>query len=195
MKRAAGWLIALAILGGAGYGGWFVGVEYVASQPDESLPAASIDAGEGAENERVVGRWRVPSTELDHPSESLVLGATGLSPFGQPDMLLGRHLLAGRVSSIGASNDGNVIELETATGPARVTIRDDSTFMLGIEPSSQSAIQPGAAVAVVLDSSGRAAAVLALPAEFRPVLNPGVGPAPGQGGGQGQGEAEEGGGG
>lgn len=186
MKRAAAWLIALAILGGAGYGGWFVGVEYVASQPDESLPSASID-GDEAEDERVVGRWRVPSTELDHPSESLVLGATGLSPFGQPDMLLGRHLLAGRVASIGASDDGNMIELETATGPARVAIRDDSTFMLGVGPSSQSAIQPGAAVAILLDSSGRAAAVLALPAEFRPVLNPGVDSPPGQA------EAEEGG--
>lgn len=172
MRRAAGWLIALAILAGAGAGGWFAGGEYIAPQPDASLPAAEIDGGE--EGSRVVGRWRVPSTEAEHPNEALVLGASGFSPFGQPDMLSGRQLLAGRVASIGSSDDGDVIEIETATGPARVAIGGDTTFLLGAGPADQSAIRPGAAVAVLLDEAGRAAAVLALPAQSRPVLDPGT---------------------
>lgn len=173
MKRAAGWLIALAILAGAGAGGWYAGGEYLAPQPDASLPAAEIDDGE--EGTRIVGRWRVPSTEAEHPNPALVLGASGFSPFGQPDMLLGRQLLAGRVTLIGASDEGDVIEIETATGPSSITISGESPFLLGAGPADQSAIRPGAAVAVLLDGAGRAAAVLALPSQSRPVPDPGSG--------------------
>ena len=172
--RAAGWIIALAILAGAGVGGWFVGSQVVAPQPDESATAfAAPDSAEEESAAAGVGRRLVAATESEHPNETLVLGAAGLSPFGHAEGLPGRQVLTGTAMAVRSTDLSTEIDLQTAAGPATISVRSGSTFTLRLSPARQSALRPGAAVAVILNDEGEAVAVLALPAEARPVLDPG----------------------
>ena len=171
MTRVLGWLIILAALGGAGVGGWFVGSDVVATQPsaEELVIAESV----------VAGRRQVDIDPTAYPNTSLVLGASGLSPFGHTDGLPGRQVLAGRVVSI----SGGKLILETVTGRSVLHLREDSTFLLRLERVDPAVIQAGAAVAVILDEAGElAVAAIVLPAESRPILNPGTQPGPPAGG-------------
>lgn len=169
--RYAGWLITLAVLAGAGLGGWFVGSDVVATQPsaEDLVIAESV----------VAGRRQVDIDPAAHPNRSLVLGSSGLSPFGHTDGLQGRQVLAGRVVSI----SGGKLVLETVTGRSVLHLREDSTFLLRLERVDPNTIQAGAAVAVILDDSGEfAVAAMVLPADSRPMLNPGSQPGPPGGG-------------
>ena len=171
MRRILGWLLTLAVLGGAGLGGWFVGSDVVATQPsaEELVIAESV----------VAGRRQVEIDPAAHPNTALVLGSSGLSPFGHTDGLLGRQVLTGRVVSI----SGGKLVLETVTGRSVLHLREDSTFLLRLERVDPSTIQAGAAVAVILDDDGElATAAIVLPAESRPMLNPGTQPVPPAGG-------------
>ena len=72
----------------------------------------------------------------------------------------------------------HAITLRNSSGTTTISIRADSTFLLRLGGAEASAIAPGAAVALILEESdgGRATAVagLVLPADARPVLNPGL---------------------
>ena len=172
--RAAGWILALAILAGAGVGGWFAGSKVVAPQPDEAATAfAEPAAGEEESFAAGVGRRRVAATESESPNETLVLGASGMSPFGHAEGLPGRQVLTGTALAVRSTELSTEIDLQTAAGPATIAVRPGSTFTLRLSRAEQSALQPGAAVAVILNEAGDAVAVLALPAEARPVLDPG----------------------
>lgn len=192
--------ITLAVLAGVAVGGWFAGAELLAVQPEEPAalaldPASDAGAEEGAAA-GVAGRVRVGYDPADNVNTALVLGASGLSPFGQPEGLRGRQVLAGRVVEVQEESreiptlDGVVtvrghrITLETSSGGASVWVRPDSTFLLRLGSGDPSGIAAGAAVALWLEDSseGRvtATAALVLPPGVRPVLNPGgppVGPA------------------
>ncbi len=159
-RRLFGWLFALAALGGAGVGGWFVGADVVATQPsDEEVVTA----------ERVVaGRLQIDIDAAAFPNASLVLGASGLSPFGNSEGLQGRQVMSGRVIS---ASSGYIV-IETQTGRAAIQLTDETTFLLRMERVSPSSIGAGAAVTIILDDDGKTAiAALALPAESRPTLN------------------------
>ena len=192
--------ITLALLAGVAAGGWFAGAELLAVQPEEPAalaldPASDAGAEEGAAA-GVAGRVRVGYDPADNVNTALVLGASELSPFGQPEGLRGRQVLAGRVVEVQEESreiptpDGVVtvrghrITLETSSGAASIWVRPDSTFLLRLGAGDPSGIAAGAAVALWLEDSseGRAtaAAALVLPPGVRPVLNPGgppVGPA------------------
>ena len=168
MRRTLGWLVLLAALGAAGLGGWFVGSDIVAPQPtaEDVVVAESV----------VAGRLQIEIDESAFPNTSLVLGASGLSPFGNAEGLQGRQVMTGRV--ISASN--GYIVIETQTGPAAIQLTDETTFLLRMQRVSPAAIGSGAAVTIILDEDGETAvAALALPADSRPTLNtpdpPGVG--------------------
>ena len=175
MRRLVGWLVVLAALGGAGVGGWFVGTDVVATQPTEEdlVVAESV----------VAGRLQIEVDRAAHPNTALILGASGLSPFGNSEGLQGRQVLTGRVVS---ASDGYLI-IETPTGQAAIQLTDETTFLLRMERVGPRAIGAGAAVTIILDEDGETAlAALALPAESRPTLNtPDRGPPPGAGGGGG----------
>lgn len=171
MRRVLGWLITLAALAAAGVGGWFVGSDIVATQPsaEELVIAESV----------VAGRRQVDIDPTAYPNTSLVLGASGLSPFGHTDGLQGRQVLTGRVVSI----SGGKLTLDTPTGRSVLVLREDSTFLLRLERVDPDLVQAGAAVAVILDESGElAVAAIVLPADSRPMLNPGTQPRPPAGG-------------
>ena len=167
--RLAGWLVMLAALGGAGLGGWFVGSDIVAPQPS----AEDIVVAESV----VAGRLQIEINEAAYPNTALVLGASGLSPFGNAEGLQGRQVLSGRVVS---AADGYLI-IETPTGQAAIQLTDETSFLLRMQRVGPSAIGAGAAVTIILDEDGETAlAALALPAESRPTLNT---PEPGRPGG------------
>ncbi len=160
MRRLLGWLIVLGALAGTGVGGWFVGSDIVAPQPsDEELVIAESV---------VAGRLQIEIDQAAFPNTSLVLGASGLSPFGNSEGLQGRQVLTGRV--ISASN--GYIVIETQTGPAAIQLTDETTFLLRMQRVSPAAISSGAAVTIILGEDGQTAiAALALPADSRPTLN------------------------
>lgn len=196
--------ILLAILAGVAAGGWFVGAEFLADQPEAptTLALDSADDAEAGVEEgaaaSVAGRVRVGYDPAAHINTALVLGASGLSPF-QPEGLRGRQVLAGRVVEVReemrevetaaglADVLFHIITLETSSGRAAVTIRPDSTFLLSLRPGQPSEIGAGAAIALIFeqtaDGRATASAALVLPPASRPVLNSGlppVTPAPSQ---------------
>ena len=85
MRRLAGWVFLLGALAAAGLGGWFVGSDIVATQPsDEDLVIAESV---------VAGRLQIDIDDSAYPNTALVLGASGLSPFGHSEGLQGRQVL------------------------------------------------------------------------------------------------------
>lgn len=173
-RRLLGWLIVLAALGGAGLAGWYVGSDIVATQPtDEDLVVAESV---------VAGRLQIEIDQAAYPNTALILGASGLSPFGNAEGLQGRQVLTGRVVS--ASNGYLIIE--TPTGQAAIQLTDETTFLLRMERVGPRAIGAGAAVTIILDEDGETAiAALALPADSRPTLNTPDARPPGAAGGGG----------
>ncbi len=172
-RRLAGWLIALGALAGAGLGGWYVGSDVVAPQPsaEDLVIAESV----------VAGRLQVDIDEVAYPNTNLVLGASGLSPFGHAEGLQGRQVLSGRIVSIDIEN--RQLTIETPTGLAQIWLTDETTFLLRLERVDPLSIGSGAAVTVVLDEDGETAlTALALPADARPTLNTPDGPPPAGGG-------------
>ena len=175
-RQAAGWILVLAILAGAGVGGWFAGSKVVAPQPDAGATAFAEPGAAAGEEESFaagVGRRRVAATESESPNETLVLGASEMSPFGHAEGLPGRQVLTGTAVAVRSTELSAEIDLQTPAGPATIAVRPGSTFTLRLSRAEQSALQPGAAVAVILNDAGDAVAVLALPADARPVLDPG----------------------
>ncbi|MCY3922150.1 MAG: hypothetical protein OXG27_07110 [Chloroflexi bacterium] len=161
MRRTiGGWLLVLGALAGAGLGGWFVGTDVVAPQPSEE----DIVVAENV----VAGRLQVDIDEAAHPNEGLVLGASGLSPFGNQEGLQGRQVLTGRIISV----SGGKLVIDSPTGRAEIRLTDETSFLLRMELVDPSAIGSGAAVTIVLDDDGETAlSAIALPAESRPTLN------------------------
>lgn len=159
-RTVVGWLLVLGALAGAGVGGWFVGTDIVAPQPsDEDIVVA--------ENV-VAGRLQIDIDETAHPNTGLVLGASGLSPFGNQEGLQGRQVLTGRVISV----SGGKLIIDSPTGRAEIRLTDETSFLLRMELVDPSAIGSGAAVTIVLDEDGETAlSALALPAQSRPTLN------------------------
>ena len=186
--------IVLAILAGVAAGGWFVGAEFLADQP-EAPTTLTLDSADDAVEEgaaaSVAGRVRVGYDPAANINTALVLGASGLSPF-QPEGLRGRQVLAGRVVEVReemrevetaagpADLLFHVITLETSSGRAAITIRPDSTFLLNLRPGEPSEIGAGAAIALIFeqaaDGHATASAALVLPPASRPVLNSGLPP-------------------
>jgi hypothetical protein len=160
IRRVAGWLITLSALGAAGIGGWFVGTDIVAPQPSEEdiVVAESV----------VAGRLQIDVDQAAYPNTALILGASGLSPFGNSEGLQGRQVLTGRVISV----SGGKLILETPTGRAEIRLTDETTFLLRLERVDPLTIGSGAAVTIVLDEDGETAvSAIALPADSRPTLN------------------------
>ncbi len=159
-RRLLGWLITLAALAVAALGGWFVGSDIVAPQPsEEDLVIAETV---------VAGRLQVDIDETAYPNTSLILGASGLSPFGNSEGLQGRQVLTGRVISV----SGGKLIVETPTGRAEIRLTDETTFLLRMQRVDPLTIGSGAAVTIVLDADGETAVTaLALPADSRPTLN------------------------
>lgn len=186
--------IVLAILAGVAAGGWFVGAEFLADQP-EAPTTLTLDSADDAVEEgaaaSVAGRVRVGYDPAANINTALVLGASGLSPF-QPEGLRGRQVLAGRVVEVREETREvetaaglaevlfHVITLETSSGRAAITIRPDSTFLLNLRPGEPSEISAGAAIALIFeqaaDGRATASAALVLPPASRPVLNSGLPP-------------------
>ena len=166
MARLLGWLVTLAALAAAGVGGWFVGADILAPQPSEADTVV-------AENIRA-GRIQVQVDGSAYPNDALILGASGLSPFGTSEGLQGRQVLSGQVISI----SGPKLILQTPTGRAEIRLTDETSFLLQMERVDPASIGAGAAVAIVLAADGETAiSALALPAESRPSLNAPDGPA------------------
>ena len=164
-RTVVGWLLVLGALAGAGVGGWFVGTDIVAPQPSEEdiVVAESV----------VAGRLQIDIDESAHPNTGLVLGASGLSPFGNQEGLQGRQVLTGRVISV----SGGKLIIDSPTGRAEIRLTDETSFLLRMELVDPSVIGSGAAVTIVLDDDGQIAlSALALPAESRPTLNTPDGP-------------------
>ncbi len=159
-RRLLGWLITLAALAVAALGGWFVGSDIVAPQPsEEDLVIAETV---------VAGRLQVDIDETAYPNTSLILGASGLSPFGNSEGLQGRQVLTGRVISV----SGGKLIVETPTGRAEIRLTGETTFLLRMQRVDPLTIGSGAAVTIVLDADGETAVTaLALPADSRPTLN------------------------
>ena len=168
MRRTiVGWLLVLGALAGAGIGGWFVGTDVVAPQPSEE----DIVVAENV----VAGRLQIGIDEAAHPNTGLVLGASGLSPFGNQEGLQGRQVLTGRVISV----SGGKLIIDSPTGRSEIRLTDETSFLLRMELVDPSAIGSGAAVTIVLDEDGETAlSAIALPAESRPTLNTPDGPSP-----------------
>lgn len=159
-RTVVGWLLVLGALAGAGVGGWFVGTDIVAPQPSEEdiVVAESV----------VAGRLQIDIDESAHPNTGLVLGASGLSPFGNQEGLQGRQVLTGRVISV----SGGKLIIDSPTGRAEIRLTDETSFLLRMELVDPSVIGSGAAVTIVLDEDGETAiSALALPAQSRPTLN------------------------
>lgn len=168
MRRTiVGWLLVLGALAGAGIGGWFVGTDVVAPQPSEE----DIVVAENV----VAGRLQIDIDEAAHPNTGLVLGASGLSPFGNQEGLQGRQVLTGRIISV----SGGKLIIDSPTGRAEIRLTDETSFLLRMELVDPSVIGSGAAVTIVLDEDGETAlSAIALPAESRPTLNTPDGPSP-----------------
>ena len=116
----------------------------------------------------VAGRASIEINEAAYPNAQLILGASGLSPYGNSEGLQGRQLLSGRVIAVGEDR----ITIETTTGRATIDLSDETSFLLRLERVSPGAISAGAAVTLILDDDGETAiAAIALPAESRPTLN------------------------
>ena len=165
IRRLFGWLLILGALAAAGIGGWFVGSDIVAPQPTEEdiVIAESV----------VAGRLQVDIDEAAYPNEALILGASGLNPFGNAEGLQGRQVLSGRVISV----SGGKLILETPTGRAEIRLTDETTFLLRLERVDPMTIGSGAAVTIILDTDGETAvSAIALPADSRPTLNTPDGP-------------------
>ena len=164
-RTVVGWLLVLGALAGAGVGGWFVGTDIVAPQPSEEdiVVAESV----------VAGRLQIDIDESAHPNTGLVLGASGLSPFGNQEGLQGRQVLTGRVISV----SGGKLIIDSPTGRAEIRLTDETSLLLRMKLVDPSVIGSGAAVTIVLDEDGETAlSALALPAESRPTLNTPDGP-------------------
>ncbi len=164
-QRLLGWLTTLAVLAGAGVGGWFVGSDIVAPQPsaEDVVIADSV----------VAGRLQVEIDDSEYPNTALLLGASQLSPFGNAEGLQGRQILTGRVISV----SGGKLLIDTPTGRAEIRLTDETTFLLRLELVDPASIGSGAAVTVILDDDGETAvSAIALPAESRPTLNTPDGP-------------------
>lgn len=160
MGTVVGWLLVLGALAAAGIGGWFVGTDVVAPQPSEE----DIVVAENV----VAGRLQIDIDEAAHPNRGLVLGASGLSPFGNQEGLQGRQVLTGRV----ISTSGGKLIIDSPTGRAEIHLTDETSFLLRMELVDPSMIGSGAAVTIVLDANGETAlSAMALPAESRPTLN------------------------
>ena len=160
MRSAIGWLLVLGALAAAGIGGWFVGTDVVAPQPTEQdiVVAESV----------VAGRLSIDIDESAHPNQALMLGASGLSPFGNQEGLQGRQVLTGRVISV----SGGKLIIDSPTGRAEILLTDETSFLLRLQLVDPSTIGSGAAVTIVLDEDGQTAlSAIALPAESRPTLN------------------------
>ena len=171
-RSILGWLIVLGALAGAGLGGWFVGSDVVATQPtaEDVMVAESV----------VAGRLQIDIDETAHPNSSLVLGASGLSPFGNAEGLQGRQVLTGRVLSI---SDGKLI-IDSPTGRSTIQLTDETTFLLRLQRVDPLTIGAGAAVTIILAEDGETAiTAIALPADSRPTLNTPDAPSFGGGGG------------
>ena len=171
-RRLLGWLIITGVLAAAGVGGWFVGSDVVATQPtaEDLVTAESV----------VAGRLQVDIDETAAPNAGLVLGGSGLSPFGNAEGLQGRQVLTGRVLSI---SDGKLI-IDSPTGRTTLQLTDETTFLLRLQRVDPLTIGAGAAVTIILDDDGETAiTAIALPADSRPTLNTPDGPAFGAGGG------------
>ena len=165
IRRLFGWLLILGALAASGIGGWFVGSDIVAPQPTEEdiVIAESV----------VAGRLQVDIDEAAYPNEALILGASGLNPFGNAEGLQGRQVLSGRVISV----SGGKLILETPTGRAEIRLTDETTFLLRLERVDPMTIGSGAAVTIILDTDGETAvSAIALPADSRPTLNTPDGP-------------------
>ncbi len=173
MLRYLGWLIGLGALAAVGVGGWFVGSDVVAPQPSDEDLVVSESV--------VAGRLQVDVDEAAYPNASIVLGASGLSPFGNSEGLQGRQVLTGQVISV----SGEKLIIETRTGRAEIRLTDETTFLLRLERVDPLTIGSGAAVTIVLDEDGETAATaIALPTNSRPTLNsPGPPSAPDAAGG------------
>jgi len=164
-QRLVGWLVTLGALAAAGLGGWFVGSDIVAPQPtaEEIVVAENV----------VAGRLQVDIDKAAHPNESLILGASGLSPFGNAEGLQGRQVLTGRVISI----SGGKLILLTPTGRAEIRLTDETSFLLRLQRVDPMTIGSGAAVTIILGTDGQTAvSAIALPATSRPTLNAPEGP-------------------
>ena len=170
MRRLVGWLLMLGVLAAVGVAGWFVGADVVAPQPadDDLTTTTGI----------VAGRASIEIDEAAYPNAQLILGASGLSPYGNSEGLQGRQLLSGRVIAVGEDR----ITIETTTGRATIDLSDETSFLLRLERVGPEAISAGAAVTLILDGD-TAIAAIALPAESRPTLNAPDAPAGGLGGG------------
>ena len=185
--------ITLALLAGVAVGGWFAGSEFLASQPEAPTTLeldTSTDTVEEGAAASVAGRVRVGYDPTADINLALVLGASGLSPFGQPEGLRGRQVLAGRVLEVveeleaveTPQGPGTVlyhrITIQTTSGTASIRIRPDSTFLLKQGLGDASEITAGAAVALFFSDAERreVVAALVLPANSRPVLNSGLPP-------------------
>ncbi len=171
-RRLLGWLIITGALAAAGVGGWYVGSDVVATQPtaEDIVIAESV----------VAGRLQIDIDETADPNTGLVLGGSGLSPFGNAEGLQGRQVLTGRVLSI---SDGKLI-IDSPTGRTTIQLTDETTFLLRLQRVDPLTIGAGAAVTIILDDDGETAiTAIALPAESRPTLNTPDGPAFGAGGG------------
>lgn len=164
-RLIVGWLLVLGALAGAGIGGWFVGSDVVAPQPSEEdiVIAESV----------VAGRLQIDIDETANPNTGLVLGASGLSPFGNKDGLQGRQVLTGRVISV----SGGKLIIDSPTGRAEIRLTDETSFLLRLQHVDPMTIGSGAAVTILLDDDGETAlSAIALPAESRPTLNTPDGP-------------------
>ena len=144
-------LLSLALLAGIGAGGWFAGSEFLAEQGGQPPPLIVESQNAG--------------------NDLLLLGSSGLSPFGHPEGLRGRQVLVGRTTAI----DGDRLRVSTGLGEATILI-GETTFLLRLSAISVSAIEAGAAVAIFVGDDGADPLVvesaLVLPSESRPVLNP-----------------------
>ena len=149
-------VLDLVILGALAAGGWLVGAELLAHQAGPASPINVVSGVEGAQTS----------------DGTLVVPLSGLSPFGQNSGLEGRQVLVGRVREVG---EGFFVA-DTPIGPARFTFADDSSFLLRLTSGGPADLQPGAAIAVLASSSGdgsfEASAVLVLPLDSRPSIQP-----------------------
>lgn len=146
-------ILAGGTLIGLGVGGWFLGNEglaHDAAPPPPVIVTTSVEVAPGA-------------------SGSLVIPRSGLSPFGHHGGLLGWQLLVGRVTSV----ETDSIHAATAAGDVTIALHG-SPFLLRLVSAGADAIEPGAAIAIVLragtpESAVTAESALVLPVSIRPM--------------------------
>ena len=152
-QSVAGWLIVLL---GVGVGGWFLGAEVVANEAQRppTVVVQSVDVAAPAAGQTGVGA-------------GVILPIGGLSPFGHPDGLLGRQVLIGRVVSV----DADSLIVDWAGGRTVLRFAEDSDLLLRLSADSSLPIEPGAAIALLVDEAGGeivARSGLVLPEGSRP---------------------------